>query len=153
MKQKIVLALLNEAISENDSLFLVDITISTNNKINIIVDGDEGVNLKECIRINRFIEDSLDREDEDYSLEVGSPDIVAPLKHKRQYNKNIGRILKVKTETEKFEGTLIAVEDDFISLEWKAREPKPIGKGKITVTKNVTVSFEEITVAKVKIIF
>lgn len=153
MNQQVVLDLLEEALVENDSLFLVEIKFSENNKINIIVDGDAGVNLKECIRISRHIEHSLDREEDDFSLEVSSPDIAAPLKNARQYNKNVGRILKVKTEKEKFEGTLVGVNDKAIFLEWKTREPKPIGKGKVTVTKKVTIAFEEIKETKVKILF
>ncbi len=153
MEQQIVLDLLDEALSENDSIFLIDIKFSEKNKINVIIDGDEGVNLKECIRISRHIEHNLDREEEDFSLEVSSPDITAPLKNSRQYNKNIGKILKVKTETENYEGTLVAIKEQSILLEWKAREPKPIGKGKITVQKNKTIALDIIKEAKVKIVF
>jgi ribosome maturation factor RimP len=153
MKQQIVLDLLNEALLENNTLFIVEVKFLDNNKINIILDGDNGINLKECIRISRYIENNLDREEEDYSLEVSSPDIATPIKNIRQYNKNIGRILKLKTKEKKFEGTLIEVKSDELILEWKAREPKPIGKGKITVTKNATVAFDDILEAKVKIVF
>ena len=153
MKQEIVLDLLNEALSENDTLFIVAVNFLDDNKINIILDGDEGINLKECIRIGRHIENNLDREEEDYSLEVSSPDIAAPIKNIRQYNKNIGRILKLRTKEEKLEGTLIEVKANALVLEWKAREPKPIGKGKITVTKNASVTFDDIIEAKVKIVF
>lgn len=153
MKQEIVLDLLNEALSENDTLFIVAVNFLDDNKINIILDGDEGINLKECIRISRHIENNLDREEEDYSLEVSSPDIAAPIKNIRQYNKNIGRILKLRTKEEKLEGTLIEVKANALVLEWKAREPKPIGKGKITVTKNASVTFDDIIEAKVKIVF
>ena len=153
MKQKLVLDLLNEALLENESLFLVDFNISENNKITITIDGDNGVNLKECIRINKYIESNLDREEEDFSLEVSSPDIAAEIKNVRQYNKNIGRILKVKTQEGKFEGTLTSVNDKSIVLEWKAREPKPIGKGKVTVSKKETINLEDIAKAKVKIVF
>jgi len=153
MKEKEVLDIINEAISENRSLFLVDLKFSNNNKIDVIIDGDDGVNLKECIRVNRYIENNLDREEEDYSLEVSSPDIASPIKNIRQYNKNKGRILKVKTSTENFEGNLIEVNTQDIVLEWKAREPKPIGKGKVTVTKTAIILFNDIIEAKVKILF
>ena len=153
MKQKLVLDLLSEALSENESLFLVSFDISASNKITIVVDGDEGVNLKECIRINKFIEQNLDREEEDFSLEVSSPDIADSFKNDRQFNKNIGRILKIKTLDDKFEGTLTEVTNEGIELQWKAREPKPIGKGKVTVTKNKKINFADITDAKVKIVF
>ncbi len=153
MNQNKLLDIVNEALDENPSIFIVDLKISDANKISLILDGDNGISLKECIRINKFIEGSFDREEEDFSLEVSSPDIAEPLKNIRQYNKNIGRILKVKTENEKFEGTLEEVTEKHIHLKWKAREPKPIGKGKITVDKKATIAFSDIKQTKVKIIF
>lgn len=153
MQRKTILNLTEEAISINETLFIIDLKISTNNKINLIIDGDQGVALKECIRISKYIESSLDREEQDYSLEVSSPDISESLKNSRQYKKNIGRILKIKTEIKQFEGKLVAINQDSITIQWKAREPKPIGKGKVTVEKNATIMFKEIIETKVKIIF
>ncbi len=153
MNQDKVKELLQEALQENESLYLIDLQFLANSKIKVIVDGDSGVPLSECVRISRNIEHNLDREEEDFSLEVTTPDISHPLTVKRQYKKNISRILKVKTATEEFEGTLTEATDDNITLFWKAREPKPIGKGKHTVEKTVTVSYQEIKEAKVKIIF
>jgi len=134
-------------------LFLIELSISVNNKIQVVVDGDNGVPLSECIRISRNVEHNLDREEEDFSLEVTTPDIAHPLTEKRQYIKNIGRILKVKTVEQEFEGTLAEADQDKIILQWKAREPKPIGKGKITVEKTVTIAYKDIKEAKVKIVF
>lgn len=153
MNQERVKALLEEALIENESLFLIDLQFLANSKIKVIVDGDAGVPLSECVRISRKIEHNLDREEEDFSLEVTTPDIAHPLKVKRQYKKNVSRILMVKTETEEFEGTLTEVTDNEITLRWKTREPKPIGKGKHTVEKEKTLPYEEIKEAKVKIIF
>ncbi len=65
----------------------------------------------------------------------------------------MSRTLKVKTDEENFEGKLLEVTDQEITLFWKAREPKPIGKGKITVEKQQTIPLSEIKEAKVKIIF
>ena len=77
-----------------------------------------------------------------------------PSKNKRQYKKNINRILKIRLQDNStIEGVLIKVTEDEIELEWKARERKPIGKGKITVVKNATISYINILEAKVKIIF
>lgn len=153
MNRTKILNLTEQALQENASLFLVALDIDQNNKISIIVDGDKGVPLKECIRINRFIESQLDREEEDYALEVSSPDIAQPLKLIRQYNKNIGKTLKVTTKTAKFEGKLTDVKTNSIVLAWKTREPKPIGKGKITVKKEAEIPFNEIEKTKVKIVF
>ena len=153
MDQKLVTKLVHEAISENESLFLIELSFLTGNRIKIVVDGDNGVSIKECMRISRHVEHNLDREEEDFGLEVTSPDISHPLTVRRQYLKNINRVLKVKTEDKELEGTLISADEKEISLRWKTREPKPIGKGKITVEKNASIAFSSITEAKVKIIF
>ncbi|SHM85263.1 ribosome assembly cofactor RimP [Polaribacter sp. KT 15] len=153
MEQEKIKDLVEEALASNDSLYLIDLSISANNKIQVVVDGDKGVPLSECIRISKNIDGNLDREEEDFSLEVTTPDIAHPLKVKRQYLKNINRILKVKTAEKEFEGTLTNATEDNIVLQWKAREPKPIGKGKVTVQKTVTLEYKEIKEAKVKIVF
>ncbi|MFT6066207.1 MAG: ribosome maturation factor RimP [Paraglaciecola sp.] len=153
MDQTKVKDLVNEALALNESLYLVDLVISANNKIQITVDGDNGVPLSECIRISRSVDNNFDREEEDFSLEVSTPDISHPLKLKRQYVKNINRILKVKLDEEEIEGTLVDADSDKIVLSWKAREPKPIGKGKVTVQKTVTIAYKDIKEAKVKIVF
>ena len=152
MNPEKVVHLVNEALEENKSLFLLDLAISFSNKITVIVDGDAGVPLIECIRISRFVENNLDREEEDYALEVTTPDITEPLKSFRQYKKNVGRTMKVKTEEGSIEGVLQKVEDDCIVILQTSREPKPIGKGKITVEREITIPLKEIKEAKVKII-
>ena len=153
MKEDTVKKLLQEALGENSSLFLIELAFLANNKIKVVVDGDSGVPLSECIRISRSIENNLDREEDDFSLEVTSPDIAHPFVVLRQYKKNIGRIIKVKTQEEEYEGTLTSAEETKIVLTWKAREPKPIGKGKHTVEKIAELPYAEIKEAKVKIIF
>ncbi len=153
MVQTAVKDLVDEALALNESLYLIDLSISINNKIQVVVDGDTGVPLSECMRISRNINNNLDREEEDFSLEVTTPDIAHPLKVKRQYIKNLNRILKVKNSEEEFEGTLVEADEDKIVLNWKAREPKPIGKGKVTVQKSVTIEYKDIIEAKVKIVF
>lgn len=153
MNQEIVKNLVKEALEENESLFLISLQFLANNKIQLVVDGDTGVSLKEIVRISRHVEHNLDREEEDFALEVTSPDIKEPLVTQRQYLKNVGRTLKVKTTTDAFEGVLTKADDAEIVLEWKTREPKPIGKGKVTVEKTVTIVYKDIKEAKVKIIF
>jgi ribosome maturation factor RimP len=153
MDQNKVKELVDEAMAENTSLFLLDLNFGPENSIKVIVDGDSGVPLSECIRISRNVEHNLDRETEDFSLEVTTPNITDPLVEFRQYNKNMDRTLVVKTAEGKYEGVLVAVNDKEISLKWSAREPKPIGKGKITVEKQQNIPLSEIKQAKVKITF
>jgi len=153
MDQKRVKELVDEALAENASLFLLDLNFGADNSIKVIVDGDTGVPLSECIRISRNVEHNLDREAEDFSLEVTTPNITDPLVNHRQYNKNKDRTLIVITDEGKFEGKLIEVNEKEITLKWKTREPKPIGKGKVTVEKQQIIPLSEIKQAKVKIIF
>ena len=148
-----VTELLNKALEENESLFLIDFTIDTGNKIRVILDGDEGVNLSDCMAVSRAIEHNLDREEEDFSLEVTSAGATSPLELPRQYKKNIGRKLEVKTSENIFEGNLTAATEESITLEWKAREPKPIGKGKHTVQRKEEIVFSDIKEAKVVLKF
>ncbi len=145
--------LLEEALQENEALFLIDCKIHPDNSIEVIIDGDDGVKVEDCISISRAIEHNLDRDEEDFSLQVMSSGVSEGLKHIRQYKKNIGRKLKVKTKNETFEGELISISEDSIILTWKAREPKPIGKGKVTVAKEANVAYESIVEAKVMITF
>ena len=152
MKDNII-KLVNEAIDENDALFLIDFSISQDNNIRVIVDGDNGVVLSECIRISRHIEHNLDRDETDFSLEVTSPDLTDPIVNKRQYSKNLNKVLKVKTEDENIEGSLIDIDENSITLQWKVREPKPIGKGKITILKKKIIQLNKIKQAKVRITF
>lgn len=145
--------LLSDTLKERDDLFLVDLKVSENNTIKVIIDGDNDVTVDDCITVSRGIEHNLDRDEQDFSLEVTSAGATSPLTHHRQYKKNTGRRLKVKTETETFKGQLESVSEDYITLTWKAREPKPVGKGKVTVQKEEQIAFTDIKEAKVMITF
>lgn len=149
-----VIQLLEEALDENESLFLIDLSISEGNKIRVILDGDTGVTVEDCIKVSRAIEHNLDREEEDFSLEVMSGGVSESLTIPRQYKKNIGRSLKVKVkEGSEVEGEITNVDDNAVTLKWKTREPKPIGKGKVTVQKEAIIPYANIVEAKVMVKF
>lgn len=152
-KEKVQL-LIEEALQERKELFLIDFNISPDFKITITIDGDRGVTLQDCINVSRAVEHHLDREEQDFSLEVASAGASSPLKLPRQYIKNVGRKLKVVTvEGEQYEGTLQEADEEQIHLKWKAREPKPVGKGKITVEKKASIALDQIKEASVIISF
>jgi ribosome maturation factor RimP len=152
-KQKVE-ELLNAALEEKQYLFLVEFSISDSNKINIIIDGDQGVTLQDCIDVSRAVEHNLDREENDFSLEVASAGVGSLLKNIRQYKKNIGRNLKVKIiDGETLEGLLSDANDEKITLKWTSREPKKIGKGKETVENSKEIEYSNIKEAIVIIIF
>lgn len=152
LKEKVA-QLLEQALSNSPSLFLIDFKVTPDNGVKIVIDGDEGVRLKDCVEVSRAIESQLDREEYDFSLEVTSAGATAPIVNPRQYRKNIGRKLSVRTAGEKFEGNLSEADDERIVLEWKSREPKPVGKGKVTVLKSQEIQITEIEEAKVKLNF
>ena len=144
--------LLEASLEEEKTLFLISLKIGNDNSIRIILDGDQGVTLKDCMNVSRAIEHNLDREEYDFSLEVASAGVGSPLLNSRQFIKNIGRKLQVDLEDKNpIEGTLTTADDQAFTLEWKQREPKPVGKGKVTVTKQRTLSYAYINTAKVLI--
>lgn len=145
--------LIAEGLLEKPSIFLTDLTITDAFKIIVSLDGDNGVLLQDCIDVSRAIENNLDREEQDFSLEVASVGVGSPLKMVRQYKKNIGRTLIVSANGEKIEAELVDANEDFIILSWEAREPKKIGKGKETVRKEQQIPYTEIKEAIVTVTF
>ena len=145
--------LLTQVLIDKPSVFLIDLTITDSFKIIVNLDGDNGVVLQDCIDVSRAIEGNLDREEQDFSLEVASVGVGSPLKLVRQYKKNVGRTLIVKLETQTIEAELVEANDNFIILSWEAREPKKIGKGKATVQKRQEIPYTEIKEAIVTVTF
>ena len=147
-------ALLNEALEENKSLFIIDFSIKGNNEITVVIDGDQGITVADCIEVSRKVEHNLDRDEEDFSIEVMSAGATEPLVNKRQYTKNLGRSLEVKQlNGEMLEGDLLEAGPDQIKIGWRSREPKSVGKGKTTVHHEAVIKYENIAEAKVKIKF
>lgn len=153
MFSKTVKDLLEKALEEREDLFLIDFSISLDNKIKVVIDGDEGVSVEDCVFVSRAIEHNIDRDEHDFSLDVMSAGATSPLTNKRQYKKNLTRTIELRTESETIEGVLINASDDHITLQWKAREPKSVGKGKLTVNKQADIAYEDIVEAKVMIKF
>ncbi|WP_121666813.1 ribosome assembly cofactor RimP [Mesonia aquimarina] len=153
MQQEKIKELIEQALAEKPTLFLIDFEIKQNNQILVIIDDDKGVSVHDCIDVSRKIEHNLDRDEEDFSLEVTSAGVSTPLRLPRQFKKNIGRKLAVKTETDSYEAKLEKADENEVLLKWKAREPKPVGKGKVTVKKEAVLPYNDIVEAKVMITF
>lgn len=145
---------IEEAIAANPALFLIDWKISQDDKISILTDGDEGLSIEEIVRISRYVENNLDREECDFSLEVSTPGVGTPLVMPRQYKKNIGRLLEVTLNDDtKLEGEIDEADDEGVTIWWETREPKPLGKGKVTVEKVQKINYTEINKAIIKVTF
>ncbi len=151
MKEKVE-QLIAEGI-EGTSIFLVKLTVSSGNEINVLLDSDSGLTLADCKTVSRAIEFNLDREEEDFSLTVASAGIGEPLVL-RQYKKNVGRKVKVTlNEGEIIEAKMVAADNQMVELEWKSREKKPTGKGKITVVNKRSIEYRDIKQTVVLITF
>ncbi len=143
---------IDEILQDFPDLFCVEIKIKPTNNIKVFVDGDNGVTIEKCVRINRklykiFEETSLFAEG-DFSLEISSPGVDEPLKLVRQYKKNIDRDVElILTDESKKEGKLIDVLDKEIIIE------STVGKGKKAITTKENIVFDTIKKATVLINF
>jgi ribosome maturation factor RimP len=144
--------LIEEKISDRPELFLVEIRMLPNNKLIIHVDGDEGISIQDCAAISRHVGFHLEEEnviEQAYNLEVSSPGVGEPLKLKRQYYKNVGRLLSVKLADGSLkEGKLLSVTDSEITIEESIKE-----KGKKAALAETVLSFDNIVETKVLISF
>lgn len=135
------------------SLFLVEMKIKPGNKILVFIDGDQGVGIDDCISLSRKIESGLNRDVEDFELEVSSSGAEAPLKLKRQYLKNIGKRVRVLTVNDTYHnGDLMAVNDEAIELTVVKEFKDEAGK-KRKETSLISVPFSEIKETKLEILF
>lgn len=140
---------------EGTDLFLVDVKVGPGNKIEVFADGDNGIGINQCVELSRHIEGNLNRDEDDFSLVVSSPDATKPMKLVRQYLKHIGREFDfVLKDGNKINGKLLKAtpEGDF-TIEITSRENKPIGKGKITVTKQQQIQLSSIKESLIKLKF
>ncbi|MBQ6726880.1 MAG: ribosome assembly cofactor RimP [Bacteroidales bacterium] len=151
MDKVTVLGLIKDKLEGTDK-FLVDMHISRDNRISVAIDGDNGVTIDDCIELSRHIEKNLNRDEEDFELNVASAGLDNPLKLHRQYVKNVGRFLAVTTtDGEKTTGKLLEVTDTDITIlpdntpRRKKQEPE--------ADNTKTIPFDDIQTAKVVIKF
>lgn len=103
---------------EGTDIFIVDIDIASGNNIRITLDADSGISIEKCMSVSRNVEHNLDRDTEDFSLEVSSFGLTSPFVVPRQYKKYIGRKVSVKThDNKKVEGKLLSFDEQELVLE------------------------------------
>jgi ribosome maturation factor RimP len=109
--------------------FLVEVSVSKGNVVDVFVEGDDGISINECAQISRYIESNFDREREDFELRVSSPGIDKPFKLRRQYGRYIGRgIQLVMNDGQKLQGKLLEYADDKVVLEVLTDKKKKLTK-------------------------
>ena len=153
ISSEIVKGLVLSAVS-GTAVFVVDVKVDSANRITVEVDKPEGISIEECARISRAIESGLNRETEDFELEVSSPGLTAPFKVMEQYRKNYGRQVDVvKCDGEKINGLLQQVDEEGMVLEVKTKIRETGLKRPKTVMQPVALKFSDIKATKVAIIF
>lgn len=136
------------------SMFLVDVAIRPGNIIVVEIDGDEGVSIEDCIALSRKIESQLDRDAEDFELEVGSAGITSPFKILRQYQKNTGKEVEVLTcSGQKLKGILKSCSEEGFILTITKKEKPEGAKRKIDVQEEIPFKYDEVKYTKYIISF
>ena len=143
--------LVREKIDQTD-LFLIDIAIKPGNKIVVLIDSMKGLSVDDCVKVSRHIEFSLDREQEDFELQVSSPGADSPFKVIEQYKKHVGKTIDLlAADNTKFSGKLLSSTNDEIVLEVTSAEKKAGKKSK--KIEQHTFKYNQIKQAKATISF
>lgn len=153
IKESYIRGLVEEKIQEMD-YFIVSVNVSSSNHIRVEIDGDKGVNIKDCVEISRHIESSLDREAEDFELVVSSAGMDQPFKILRQYQRYMGREVEVKMKGgEKLKGKLVSANEEKVALEITEKKKIEGKKKKELVTSEREISMDQVNETKVVISF
>lgn len=122
---------------EGTDLFIVSVRVMPTNRIRVYIDSVDGLDVQDCVNVSRHIEGSLDREVEDYELEVSSPGLTEPYQHPLQYKKNVGREVKVLTsDGRNIKGRLTSFDGESIVVEpEKKKKKEEVGVLKLPLTE------------------
>lgn len=134
---------------EGTDMYLVDIIVNPGNTIIVEFDRNTGINIDDCVALSKHIESKLDRDAEDFELEVGSASITQPFKVLKQYQKHLGDDVELLTkEGKKLYGVLKEADEDKIVVTIE-KQVKPEGaKRKITVEEDLTFTYNELKYTK-----
>jgi ribosome maturation factor RimP len=143
-----VIQLVENKLASSDN-YLVDVEVKPGNLIVVEIDNDEGISIDDCVALSRYLETQLDRDVEDYELEVGSAGLTSPFKVLRQYTKNTGNEVEVQLKSGvKMTGILKSADEQGLVLTIE-KKVKPEGaKRKITVQEDLSYTFDEIKYTK-----
>ena len=136
--------ILTEILENYKSLFLTELLFRKNNDVKVFLDGDNGVTLKDCSSISSEIKKKLNQDEINYSVEIGSCGVDSPLKSVRQFKKNISRKIEITDLNDRrYSGVLTKVSNSSFEINWKERQLKKKGKGKVTVAISKNFSYGE----------
>lgn len=135
-------------------LYIVEVTVAPGNHINVLIDSMKGATIDDCVMVSRSIEQQLNREIEDFELEVSSPGLTQPFKVIQQYQKNIGREVEVLLKNgQKHVGTLVNLENTIITVETQKRVKLEGKKRPEWITEQHKIDSNEVKSTKLVINF
>ncbi len=127
---------------EGTDMFLVEVSVSADNRVVVEVDSMDYMDVDACVGLSRRIEEALDRDKEDFELEVGSAGLTSPFKVRQQFDKNIGNEVEVLTrDGRKFSGTLAATTDDGFTVEVPRKVRKEGAKRPVVELQPETLAY------------
>jgi ribosome maturation factor RimP len=148
IKKQQIIDLIEEHFLGSDK-FIVDVKVLAGNKIEVYVDAPNHILIADCVALSRHIEGNLDREKDDFELQVSSPGATQPFKVVQQYKKYINSKVDVTTKDgKKHQGIILSANDDEFVIEETRKEKKTIGKGNHTVVENITLTYNQIKETK-----
>lgn len=136
-------------------IYIVEVKVSAGNKIVVFFDNEIGkITLQDCVDLSRYVESKLNRDEEDFELEVSSPGMDEPFRNFKQYLKNSGREVSVITKSGmKYIGMLSEVSPEKINIETKTTEKVEGKKGRQTIINKREINFNEIKETKLVLNF
>ncbi len=130
---------------EGSEIFLVDIQFRPGNRVQVYIDKPDGITIEECVDLSRHIISVIDREVEDYELEVSSPGLDMGFRVEEQYRKYLGKEVKVVLlDGTKFTGVLKNFDKTGIDLEYKKAIREEGKKKKKVIIETVHLLFDQI---------
>ena len=134
--KELIVTLVGEALQGRDDLFVTEVKVKLDNTIYVFLDGDHGVNVDDCIRVSKYVENRLDRDSCDFELNVSSFGIGRPLQCFRQFKNALGRLLSVKfPDGSKVEGKLLSCTEEQLQLEIAGSKKQPASVREIAMNE------------------
>ncbi len=154
ISKDILLTIVNDFIATKESYFLVDVIVSPSNSICVEIDSYNGVDVDTCCELSRYIESKIDREIEDYELEVGSVGLTSPFKIKEQYIKNLNNEVEVLSKDgKKFVGILLSANDNNFDIQIEKKVKLKGKSSKETIIETVNFLYTEVKYTKYNLRF
>ena len=146
--------LISDLLNEDREAFIVSIDVSAGNKITLLIDSMKGIKVDDCVKFSRAVEFGLDRDEEDFELEVSSPGLGSPFRVHEQYLKNIGRDVEVLLRNgELLTGRLTGTGEKDFTIEAETRERTENKKKKKLIIEQRNITYDEVNKVRVVVKF